>query len=60
MQEISINKSSKIFFTLFFFFVMISIVATYFRYVVNKEYEVFINEEDIPATESISGINLPI
>ena len=60
MQDISINKSSKIFFTLFFVFVMISIVATYFRYVINKDYEVFINEEDIPTTESIGGINLPI
>ena len=40
-----IDKKSKIFFTIFSFLVLISIVATYYRYVVLKNFAIFIDEE---------------
>lgn len=38
---------------------MISIVFTYYKYVIKKDYDVFVNEDDIP-TDIISTPNFSL
>ncbi len=59
MQNDTFDKKSKKFFTIFFSIIMISIVITYYKYVINKNYDVFISEEEIPsAIINISNLAL--
>ncbi len=39
------DKKSKIFFTIFFSLIMISVVVTYYRYVIIKDFEIVTDEE---------------
>lgn len=59
MQKDTLDKKSKKFFTIFFSIVMISIVVTYYKYVISKDYDVFTSEEEIP-NEIISISNLAL
>lgn len=40
-----IDKKSKIFLGIFFFLIMISIVATYYKYIIIKDFNIFTDEE---------------
>ncbi len=47
-----INKGSKIFFTIFFILVISSVIFTYYRYVVLKDFDFFTDKEAFDASLS--------
>ncbi len=47
------NKSSAIFILIIFFLLIISIFATYYKYIVREDFKYFTTEEEIPNQFSV-------
>lgn len=47
-QQIKINKKDKILIFVFFIFIFLSMVISYTRFIVFKDFEIFKSKEDIP------------
>ncbi|MEI8175053.1 MAG: hypothetical protein WCG28_03830 [bacterium] len=52
------NKKTKIFFIIFFTLIVASVVFTYYRYIVEKDFPFFTDENEIPALLDINNIQL--
>lgn len=44
-----VKTNSKIFFIILFILIIISISATYFKYVVVEDYQIFNSEDELPS-----------
>jgi len=44
-KAVMIDKQSKIFFSIFLLLLVVSIIFTYYKYVVQKDFKVFTDEE---------------
>jgi len=45
MDEIALSKGSKLFFVVMLILLTFSVAATYYRYLVMEDYEIFLAEE---------------